>query len=77
MNIKDELEEIMKATFGLQELGIKEDMTASDIEDWDSLSHIQLIASVEQKFHIKFTMKEILRMKNVGDIITLIEEKIE
>jgi acyl carrier protein len=52
-------------------------MTAQDIEKWDSLRHIQLISEVERVFGIKFKLREILHMNNVGDLIDLITAKQE
>ena len=46
--------------------------TAKDVEDWDSLSHITLVAAVEDEFRMKFSMKEVVEMKNVGEMVTLI-----
>lgn len=46
--------------------------TASDIEDWDSLEHINLIVAVEQEFGIKFTMHEVTSMNNVGNMVDII-----
>ena len=46
--------------------------TAKDIEDWDSLEHITLIGAVEREFKVKFTMKEVSSMKNVGEMADLI-----
>jgi acyl carrier protein len=54
---------------------ITREMTAQDIEKWDSLRHIQLISEVEKTFGIKFKLREVLSMKNVGDLIDLIHAK--
>ena len=50
-------------------------MTAQDIAKWDSLRHIQLISEVEAAFEIKFKLREVMGMKNVGDLIDLIDAK--
>ena len=50
-------------------------MSAQDIENWDSLHHIQLISELERAFGIKFKLREVLSMKNVGDLIDLIHIK--
>lgn len=54
------------------ELTLSDDMTADEVEDWDSLTHISLIAEVEQVFGMKFQMKEVVNMKNVGEMVDII-----
>ena len=57
------------------DITITREMTAQDIEKWDSFRHIQLISEVEMAFGIKFKLREVLSMKNVGDLIDLIHAK--
>lgn len=56
---------------------IQESTTASDIDGWDSLTHIRLVLTVEQLFNVKFSAKEVNAMKNVGEFVGLIESKIQ
>ena len=49
---------------------------ADDIEEWDSLSHIQLIVAIEKAFKIKFTSLEIMKWTNVGEMVNSMEEKL-
>ena len=49
--------------------------TADDVDDWDSLSHITLIAAVEDEFGMKFKMKEVSSMKNVGEMAAIVAER--
>jgi len=49
--------------------------TAEDIEDWDSLTHVTLIGEVEEEFGFKFSMKDVVGMKNVGEMIDIIAER--
>lgn len=56
-------------------LHITPDMTANDVDGWDSLSHVNLITAVEAKFNLRFTQKELLKQKNVGDLVADIDRK--
>ncbi len=75
--IIEKLTEIFREIFNDNTLVISDDMTANDIEEWDSLSHIDMIFTVEEEFNIKITTKEISRLKNVGDLVTIIENKLD
>ncbi|HNY06099.1 MAG TPA: acyl carrier protein [Candidatus Egerieousia sp.] len=57
------------------EIVLKDETTADDVEGWDSLSHIQLVVAVEKAFKIKFTSGEILRWKNIGEMVDSILSK--
>ena len=74
-NLLKELESIFREVLDLDDLELAEDTTADTIEDWDSLTHIQIIVAAEKKFGIKFTASEIQGFRNVGDICTCIELK--
>ena len=51
------------------------DLTASDIDEWDSLTHINLIVAIEKEFGISFTLEELEQQNNVGDTIDMIINK--
>lgn len=76
MDIKGKLQEIFQDVFADEEIELFDDMTAADVEDWDSLSHITLIHEIEAAFGIRFTTKEVLATKNVGEFIALIGSKV-
>lgn len=74
-NINERLNEVFQNVFDDEDIVVDRDTTADDIEDWDSLEHIRLIGAVEREFGIKFTMKEVSTMKNVGEMMDIIAER--
>lgn len=75
--IFEKLEEVFHDIFDDESIVLKDTTTVEDIEDWDSLEHINLIVAVEKCFGIKFTMGEVTGMKNVGEMAGIIEERIK
>jgi acyl carrier protein len=75
--ILDQIRTIMSDVFDVDvdEANVTAATTASDIEEWDSLSHIRLIVAIERKFKVKFKNSEIESLKSVGDLIALIQAK--
>lgn len=69
------LKSVFQKVLEEKDITITRDLTAQDIEKWDSLRHIQLISEVEKTFGIKFKLREIMNMNNVGDLIDLIDAK--
>jgi acyl carrier protein len=59
-----------------EDILIDETTTANDVDEWDSLTHIQLVVAIEKKFQIRFTSREIQSWKNVGEMIDCIEVKV-
>lgn len=70
-----EVQEIFRDVLDNEELEISFGTVADDVEEWDSLSHIQLIVAIEKHFHIKFNSKELMSWKTVGDMIDCIVTK--
>lgn len=75
MDIQQRLTSVFREVFDDAALTVRPDMTASDVENWDSLTHIDLITAVEREFKIRFTTGEVTSMKKAGDFITLIQKK--
>ena len=73
--IYDRLNEVFRDVFDDDEITVNEDTTADDIEDWDSLEHINLISAVEDEFGIRFKMGEVSSMKNVGEMVERIKTR--
>ena len=69
------LDEVFQEVFDDEEIHVTETTTADDIEDWDSLEHINLVVAVENKFGIKFNMNEVTSFKNVGEMVDIIVER--
>lgn len=67
--VLDRVQGIFRDVLDDDEIVLTDQTTADDVDDWDSLSHIQLIVAVEKAFHVKFTSKEILSWKNVGELV--------
>lgn len=76
MDVRDKLNGIFQEVFKDDSIQIKPETTANDIEGWDSFSHVILIAAIEMRFSIKFSLKEIMSFKAVGDLMRCIERKI-
>lgn len=60
-----------------REVDLSDATTAADVQGWDSLNHITLIGTVEDEFDMKFAMKDVVHMKNVGEMVDLILEQAE
>jgi acyl carrier protein len=78
MNRNDALERltgIFRDVFDDDSIVISDKTTAADIEDWDSLEHINLVGAVENEFGLKFKMREVSGMKNVGEMLDIICER--
>lgn len=75
--ILEKLQEVFCDVFDNDEIVVTEDTVAEDIEEWDSLAHIQLAKELEKVFGIKLTAKEIMFWDNVGEMAESIEAKIK
>ena len=69
------LTEVFHDVFDEDSLKVTPELSAKDVDGWDSLTHIRLILTVEKKLKVKFTTAEIGRLGNVGDLATLIKAK--
>ena len=73
----DKVQEIFRDVFDDEELTISDQTNSDEIDEWDSLEHISLIISMEKEFSIKFDIKEVNKLENVGEMIDLIVRKME
>jgi len=74
--ILQEMQDIFIDVLDNTEIKLVESIMASDIEEWDSLSHIQLIVAIEKHFKIKLSAIEIMECENVGDMVDCIKRKL-
>lgn len=68
----ERLNEVFRDVFDDETICVSETTTSNDIEDWDSLEHINLISAVEQEFGMKFNMGQVVTMKNVGEMADIV-----
>lgn len=74
--IVSKLSVIFKSVFSDDSLVLNNELSANDVERWDSLSHMLLITEIENEFSIKFKLKDLNKMQNVGDMINIIDSKL-
>jgi acyl carrier protein len=70
------LTNVFHDVFDDDELVLRSDMTAKEVPEWDSLSHIRLVLTVQQKFGVKFSAAQTTNLKNVGDLVALIQSRL-
>ena len=70
------VEDIFREELEQSDLVLTDETTAEEVEGWDSLSHVQLVAAMEEAFGIEFKSREILSWENVGDLIDSIQKKV-
>lgn len=73
--IFERVNKVFRDIFDDESITVTDATTANDIEDWDSLEHINLIVAVEEEFGMKFKMGEVVEMKNVGEMADIIAER--
>lgn len=75
-SVQEQVQEVFREVFDDATLVLRDDMTADDIEAWDSLGLVNLIVALEDTFDIKFAATEISEMQSVGAILTIIQGKV-
>jgi acyl carrier protein len=69
------LGEVFQDVFDEDSIKVTPELSAKDVDGWDSLTHIRLILTIEKAFKIKFSTSEIGKLQNVGDLVTLIKAR--
>lgn len=75
--IYSKLNKVFQDVFDDESINVTDSTTSDDIEDWDSFEHINLVVAVEKAFGIKFNMGQTNKLKNVGEMADLIQEKLK
>jgi acyl carrier protein len=70
------LEPVFREVFDDSAIVLSRETTSDDIEDWDSLTHMNLVVAMELKFKIKFALGELQKLRNVGEMLDLINRKL-
>lgn len=70
-----QLAKIFEDVFDEDSIKVTPELSAKDVDGWDSLTHIRLILTVEKAFKIKFSTSEIGKLENVGDLVALIKAR--
>jgi acyl carrier protein len=73
--LEHSLTQIFRDVFDDDTIVLQPDLSAKDVDGWDSLTHIRLILTIEREFHIKFTVTEVGELKSVGGLMDLIQAK--
>ncbi len=73
----EQLQNVFRSVFQDDTLIIQETSSAKDIKMWDSLIHLELIAAIESEFKITFSFNEVMSFKNIGDMMKVIEKKLQ
>ena len=75
--IFDGVQDIFRDIFDEDGMVIKNATSSDEIEDWDSLNHINLVSAIEKEFKIKFALGELMTLKDVGAMVDLMMEKLK
>jgi len=73
----DRVQDIFRDIFDEDDMVIEDKTSSNDVEEWDSLNHINLVSAIEKEFEIRFALGELIELKDVGAMIDLIGEKLK
>lgn len=75
--VLEKVNAVIQDVFDDDSIRVSDETVASDVDGWDSLMHITLIGTIEDEFDIEFAMKDVVGMKNVGQMVDLIMEQLD
>jgi acyl carrier protein len=73
MPVREELERLFRDVFGNESIVLTDETTAQDIPEWDSLGHVNLMFSIEERFGVRFHGNELAEFENVGELARFLE----
>ena len=73
--IFESLTRVLREVFDNDDIVATADLRAKSVEGWDSLKNVLLFVEIERAFHVRFGAAEISGLRNIGDLVTLLEEK--
>jgi acyl carrier protein len=76
IEILNRVEKIVATVLKHHRFEMRDDLTATEVEGWDSLTHVMIITEIEKDFGIRFKLKELNKLKNMGTLIELIQSKL-
>ena len=72
----NKIKEILFSVLGHENFEMTDELAAKDVDGWDSLSHMLIITEIEKKFEIRFKLKELNKLNNMGNLLQLVSSKI-
>jgi acyl carrier protein len=75
-DVSEKVKQIVVSVLKHENFEMRDDLTAADVDGWDSLTHMNIITEIEESFNTKFKLKELNKLKNMGTLIELIQSKI-
>lgn len=75
-DILNAVSQIIRDVLELPKLNVTAETSANDVDEWDSMTHLELIGAIEKKYSIRFALGELQSLKNVGDMVALIQKKL-
>lgn len=76
LTIKETIANVLVSIVEHNNFEMNDELTAKDVDGWDSLSHMMIITKIEEAFNIKFKLRELNKLKNMGSLVTVIQSKI-
>ncbi len=74
--IKEKLKEVLVSVLNHDRFELYDELTAKDVDGWDSLSHMMIITKIEEGLNIKFKLRDLNKLKNLGSLVAVIQAKI-